>query len=359
MKLLAHKEVGVDIQAISIQETEIAVTKLPASATQRSIDALRGYQIWIRSNKGDVAKGYCRRLEEAGLIVECDSDNTNEPMEDVLLKCATLPTDTGDIIQAYLGIDKLHLYDWRDHEDYGAKEGGNCNSFDAITIDSFASTTVALGSVAKLSGRNIWVKSNDDALRTRYCRLLEEAGLNVECDQWDSDDLTDDIFLKCPTLPADTGKIVQEILGVSGYDVYDWRDDPDFGSEYCDEYDAISLNIFVALGSQSSAGQGSIEALKGHKIWVRGNRGDVIEGYCRRLEEAGLIVRCLPGDEHDLEDDIILACATLPDDTGEIIQDYLGISGFRIYDWREESDYGASPGGYCGKFNAIDLSTYE
>ena len=32
MKLLAHKEVGVDIQAISIQETEIAVTNLKTSS---------------------------------------------------------------------------------------------------------------------------------------------------------------------------------------------------------------------------------------------------------------------------------------------------------------------------------------
>ena len=346
-------------RAQKLQPTEVAVATPRNTSGDRTIDVLKGYRIWIRSNKGGIATGYCRRLEEAGLIVECDENNTNEPMEDVMLKCATLPTDTGDIIQAYLGIGRLHLYVWRDHEDYGAKEGGNCNSFDAITIDSFAEPKVALGSLAKLRGRNIWVKSNDDALRTRYCRLLEEAGLNVECDQWDSDDLMDDIYLKCPTLPADTGKIVQEILGVSGYDVYDWRDDPDYGSEYCDEYDAITLNKFVALGSQTSAGQGSIEALKGHKIWVRGNKGDVIEGYCRRLEEAGLIVRCWPDDEHDPEDDIILACATLPDDTGEIIQDYLGISGFRIYDWREDSDYGASPGGYCGKFNAIDLSTYE
>ena len=230
------------------QETEVAVAVPRTTGGLRSIDVLKGYKIWIRSNKGEAGRRYCRRLEDAGLIVQCDVDDTNDPMEDVMLKCATLPADTGEILQEFLGIDSLYLYDWREDEDYGARSGGYCGEFDAITIDSF------------------------------------------------------------------TGKVV-------------------------------SL--------------GSIDKLRGYRVWVRGNGGKNIEGYCQRLTEAGLFVRCSPNDEHDSEKDIVLACATLPSDTAEILQEYLGISGYKICDWREEEDYGASPGGYCNEFNAIDISTYD
>ena len=235
-------------KAKKYQETEVAVAVPRTTSGQRSIDVLKGYKIWIRSDKGEIGRGYCQRLEDAGLIVECDPNETNDPMEDVMLKCATLPADSGEILQEFLGIDSLFLYDWREHEDYGAKSGGYCDEYDAITIDSFANKDVSLG---------------------------------------------------------------------------------------------------------------SIDNLRGSRIWVRGNGGENIERYCQRLTEAGLIVRCLPDDEHDPENDIVLACATLPSDTGEILQEYLGISGYKIYDWREHEDYGASSGGYCNEFNAIDISTYD
>ncbi len=55
----------------------------------------------------------------------------------------------------------------------------------------------------------------------------------------------------------------------------------------------------------------------------------------------------------------MLKCATLPADSGEILQKFLGIDSLFLYDWREHEDYGASPGGYCNEFNAIDISTYD
>jgi hypothetical protein len=118
----------------------------------RSIDVLKGHKIWSRSNKGETGNGYCRHLEDAGLIVECDTDYTNDPMEDVMLKCAQLPSDTGEILQEFLGIDSLYLYDWRDHEEYGAKSGGYCDEYDAITIDSFADDIASLGSIKEVKG---------------------------------------------------------------------------------------------------------------------------------------------------------------------------------------------------------------
>jgi len=94
-------------------------------------------RLWLRSDKGKIGRRYCQRLEDAGLIVECDSNETNDPMGDVMLKCATLPADSGEILQKFLGIDSLFLYDWREHEDYGASPGGYCNEFNAIDISTY------------------------------------------------------------------------------------------------------------------------------------------------------------------------------------------------------------------------------
>ena len=72
-----------------------------------------------------------------------------------------------------------------------------------------------------------------------------------------------------------------------------------------------------------------------------------------------MIVECDPNRSNAPQANPFLKCATLPSDTGEIIQKFLGISGHKFYDWRAEEGFGESPGGYWDEFDAIDLSTFN
>ena len=103
------------------------------------------------------------------------------------------------------------------------------------------------GPISKLRGFNIWVRTNMTSDGQKYCRLLTNAGLNVECDpdyEDSNNDTFTDIYLKCPRLPADAGKLIKDYLGVPHFEVYDWRFDAEYGDDYCNEYDAMSMAFF-------------------------------------------------------------------------------------------------------------------
>jgi len=93
----------------------------------------------------------------------------------------------------------------------------------------------------KLRGFKIWVSTKSKPLGRKYCKLLTEAGLIVECDPGRGAWSSNTIYLKCGRLPADAGVIVQEILGISGWRVADWRSHKNYGVSYCDEIDAIDF----------------------------------------------------------------------------------------------------------------------
>jgi len=75
----------------------------------------------------------------------------------------------------------------------------------------------------RLRGQHIWVNTKSKSRGMTFCRRLRAAGMIVECDAGRGGNSSNNIFVTCPTLPADTGEIVKEILGLSGHRVIDER----------------------------------------------------------------------------------------------------------------------------------------
>ena len=106
-----------------------AHVKAPGSG---DIADIAKYKIWVKVASESPSIDYCGKLTEAGLTVECDlgwSVSDNE--DNVMLKCGSLPDNTGDILVAYLGIQELGVWDWRKDEGYGMEY---CSEMDAITL---------------------------------------------------------------------------------------------------------------------------------------------------------------------------------------------------------------------------------
>lgn len=97
------------------------------------ISSLSGYNVWVLVDAKSPSKDYCGMLRQAGMTVECNygwdiyDDETN-----VMLKCATLPANTGATLQRYLELPSLQIWDWRNHPDYGMPY---CGEMGAITIE--------------------------------------------------------------------------------------------------------------------------------------------------------------------------------------------------------------------------------
>jgi hypothetical protein len=104
------------------------------------------------------------------------------------------------------------------------------------------------GPISRLRGSNVLYLGYHQKQSERHCSLLREAGLNVECHPtWYDNDIYNDtdlvlrqVTLACPTLPDGTGQIIQEYLGISGYDIKDWRNDPDW--DKCNEHNSIHID---------------------------------------------------------------------------------------------------------------------
>jgi len=110
---------------------KIAVARPPTSARSSRREKLRGYKIWVQTKNKSLGLKYCRLLSEAGLIVQCHAGQYRGSGNDIFLKCSTLPSDTGEIVQEILGIRNFHVYDWRKSKSWGAPY---CNKPGAIHI---------------------------------------------------------------------------------------------------------------------------------------------------------------------------------------------------------------------------------
>lgn len=95
--------------------------------------------------------------------------------------------------------------------------------------------------IERLRGVRIWVQVRTATPKKDYCRLLSEAGLIVRCMLNTHYADTDELFLKCPSLPSDAGEILQRFLGLPGHKVWDFRKNHE--PPYCEEYDAISFEV--------------------------------------------------------------------------------------------------------------------
>ena len=116
-----------------LNRKKVAVARPSRPTRSRRIEKLRGYHIWVQTTNKQRGLTYCRQLKEAGLIVYCWAGRGSISDDNIMLKCSTLPSDTGEIIQEFLGAGKLRVWDWRKHKDYGAKV---CGKYHAITIQT-------------------------------------------------------------------------------------------------------------------------------------------------------------------------------------------------------------------------------
>jgi uncharacterized caspase-like protein len=112
------------------EESNVAVVASQPAPT-RTIDALKGYSVWVRSNS-DTGRRYCRLLEEASLNVKCHIADLNmAPKKDISLQCPSLPADAGEILKEYLGFSGFKIYDFRSMTKLFSK---TCHSFNAIDL---------------------------------------------------------------------------------------------------------------------------------------------------------------------------------------------------------------------------------
>ena len=117
-----------------------------------------------------------------------------------------------------------------------------CGGLELPSVDDVSSQSP--GDISSLSGYHIWVKVDTKSPSKDYCGLLQQAGMTVECDYgWDIYDDETNVMLKCGTLPSNTGATLQSYLGLPDVEVWDWRNDPDYGMAYCGQMDAITIEI--------------------------------------------------------------------------------------------------------------------
>ena len=118
------------------------------------IGKLRGQTIWVKTKSSNPRKRYCTMLSEAGLIVKCSYGRLSSKIsrDNVMLKCSTLPDDTANILQRYLGLSALKVYDWRQHKNYGTRY---CRkTIGGISLEIITGGAQrALGSVASRGGK--------------------------------------------------------------------------------------------------------------------------------------------------------------------------------------------------------------
>lgn len=122
-----------------------------------------------------------------------------------------------------------------------------------------------------------------------------------------------------------------------------------------------AYRIARGCGRRSGGGRragGGIATLSGYRIWITVKNAYPDRDYCARARRAGLIVKCDYGYKvmSSAENNIMLKCDTLPDNTPALLQRQLGTPPLRVYDWRRHPKYGRS---YCGKFNAIEIELFR
>ena len=68
--------------------SEPAPSTAPINAGDFSLDDLRGRQIWVI----DADRSYCTKLEQLGLVVECDPEWGSGNTEQIVIRCTQIPT---------------------------------------------------------------------------------------------------------------------------------------------------------------------------------------------------------------------------------------------------------------------------
>ncbi|MBN2797887.1 MAG: hypothetical protein JXX28_01955 [Deltaproteobacteria bacterium] len=99
------------------------------------IEALSGTRIWIKTRVAAPSKDYCAILADKGLVVECDygwEASAEVAVDNVMLKCGTLPDNTAALLVDALEMSELQQWDWRADPDYGV---AYCGEMDAITLE--------------------------------------------------------------------------------------------------------------------------------------------------------------------------------------------------------------------------------
>jgi formylglycine-generating enzyme required for sulfatase activity len=125
-------------RTLSDSEMQQATITTTPPAAGRPIDKLKGRHVWIGGNMKQTITSYCQRLEEAGLIVECEAfwPPNGTTMQEINLNCPALPADTGQTLQHYLDIESFEVLDRRNDPANADK----CGKFDAIFIKVFDDT---------------------------------------------------------------------------------------------------------------------------------------------------------------------------------------------------------------------------
>ncbi len=107
-------------------------------------------------------------------------------------------------------------------------------------------TTVVGGApgIENLAGTRILITTPTETPPRDYCKILGDAGLVVECGYGiGATEENSNVMLKCGTLPDETTKWLMGALELDELVQWDWRTDPDYGVGYCNEPDAISMEI--------------------------------------------------------------------------------------------------------------------
>ena len=80
----------------------------PKRKTAASIETLEGSNITVKIPDA-TARTYCSKLTEAGLNVDCKVVQSSSTINQLTIKCATLPEELGDILSEFLGLQRLNV----------------------------------------------------------------------------------------------------------------------------------------------------------------------------------------------------------------------------------------------------------
>ncbi len=95
------------------------------------------------------------------------------------------------------------------------------------------------GNIKSLSKYTIWVKGPKSTKAD--CDKLRNSGLKVSCNAGKYTGSSNFIASRCPKVPDNTGKLIQQVLSGHKFTIYDWR-----GPKYaktCSDFDAIVVDI--------------------------------------------------------------------------------------------------------------------
>ncbi len=111
------------------------------------------------------------------------------------------------------------------------------NTYTTTTKQKKSNSTSGIQALSKYS---IWVHGENST--KEHCNKLTDLGLKVECNAGKYNSTYTYIGLQCPTLPDNTGKLIQQALGNNKLEITDWRN-KEGNKKKCSRYDAITVVI--------------------------------------------------------------------------------------------------------------------